>query len=143
VVQSKCNAVSPGARSDSPLRGDAETAVLETTAAWNRFAPQAALEATWRLIGATNSFLEQNAPWKMEPGSEVEAVMGDALEAIRIVSILITPAMPTVASEIWRRIGLSGLPTDGDFNANTKWGLFPKGVNVEKGDPLFPRIKSD
>jgi len=35
------------------------------------------------------------------------------------------------------------LPTDGNFNDNTKWGLFPKGVKVEKGDPLFPRIKSE
>ena len=143
VVQSKCDGLSPGARSDSVLRSDAETAVTETAAAWNRFAPQAALEATWRLIGATNSFLEQNAPWKMESGPEVEAVMGDALEAIRIISILVTPAMPTVAAEIWKRLGLSGLPTDGDFNENTKWGLFPKGVQVEKGDPLFPRIRSE
>ena len=143
VVQSKCDGTSPGARSDSVLRSDAETAVTETTAAWNRFAPQAALEATWRLIGATNSFLEQNAPWKMEPGPEVEAVMGDALEEIRIVAIFATPAMPTVSAEIWKRLGLSGLPTDGNFNDNTKWGLFPKGVKVEKGDPLFPRIKSE
>ena len=42
----------------------------------------------------------------MEPGDELNAVMGDALEAIRIVAILATPAMPKTCEEIWRRIGL-------------------------------------
>ena len=44
----------------------------------------------------------QRAPWKMEPGDELDAVMGDALEAIRLVAILATPAMPGVCDEIWR-----------------------------------------
>ena len=44
-----------------------DQAVL-AVAAWQRFAPQSALEATWRLIGSTNAYLEQHAPWKMEPG---------------------------------------------------------------------------
>ena len=36
--------------------------------------------------------------------------MGDALEAIRLVAVLISPAMPSIAREIWRRIGLGGVP---------------------------------
>ena len=41
--------------------------VEEAAAAWERFAPQAALEATWRLIGATNSYLEEHEPWRACP----------------------------------------------------------------------------
>jgi methionyl-tRNA synthetase len=142
VVNTKCAGIGPAPQTTSPLRADAEAAIAEAEAAWNRFAPHSALEATWRLIGATNSYLEQHAPWKMEPGSGVDAVMGDALEAIRVVAILTTPAMPTVCREIWRRIGLTGSPTDRNFAESALWGQYPAGGTVEKGDPLFPRIKN-
>ena len=76
----------------------------------------------------------------MEPGEEVEIVLGDALEAIRIVAVLIAPAMPSVAQEIWNRIGLSGQVTDELFAERTKWGQFRGGHRIEKGQPLFPRM---
>jgi methionyl-tRNA synthetase len=143
VVGSKCGGVGPGAQPNSPLRADGESAVAESEAAWGRFAPQSALEATWRLIGATNAYLEQRAPWKMDPGAEVDAVMGDALEAIRLVAILASPAMPSVCEEIWRRIGLEGRPTDEPFAASAVWGQYRGGASVAKGEPLFPRIKAE
>jgi methionyl-tRNA synthetase len=111
--------------------------------AWEHFAPQRALEATWELIGSTNAYLETHAPWKMEPGDAVDAVMGDALESIRLVAILISPAMPSVADEIWRRLGLQGSPTAVPFTAAVEWGQYPGGLTVTKGESLFPRIQSD
>jgi methionyl-tRNA synthetase len=69
--------------------------------------------------------------------------MGDALEAIRLVAILASPAMPGVCEEIWRRIGLSGLPTDRTFAESATWGQYEAGHAVRKGPPLFPRIKAE
>ena len=143
VVNSKCGGVGPVPRPDSSLRADAEIALRESVAAWQRFAPQSALEATWRLIGSTNAYLEQHAPWKMEPGDALDAVMGDALEAIRLVAVLSSPAMPAVCDEIWRRIGLDGSPADQILEKSGVWGRYPGGRTVVKGDPLFPRMKSD
>ena len=54
----------------------------------------------------------------------------------------VSPAMPSVAQEIWRRIGLAGAPNGVPFDQVAIWGLYPGGV-VEKGTPLFPRITSD
>jgi methionyl-tRNA synthetase len=142
VVTSKCAGVGPLPQSDSSLRAVAEATTARAAEAWENFAPQRALEVTFDLVGATNAYLETHAPWKMEPGSAVDAVMGDALEAIRLVTILISPAMPSVAQEIWRRIGLSGVPDSGPFDAISTWGLYPGGP-VEKGASLFPRITSD
>jgi methionyl-tRNA synthetase len=51
--------------------------------------------------------------------------------------------MPAVCEEIWRRIGLGGSPTDQTFERSAKWGEYSGGQRVEKGAPLFPRIKSD
>ncbi|HWD95791.1 MAG TPA: methionine--tRNA ligase [Acidimicrobiales bacterium] len=142
VVTSKCAGVGPVPRTDSALKDAARSTMESAAQAWEQFAPQRALEATFDLAGATNAYLEVHAPWKMEPGDDVDAVMGDALEAIRLVAILISPAMPSVAQEIWRRIGLSGAPDERPFADVATWGQYPGGV-VEKGEPLFPRIKSD
>ena len=77
-----------------------------------------------------------------DPGPEVDAILGSALEVLRIVAILIVPAMPSTADEIWRRIGLDGSPGDEALPAAASWGGYPGGVDVEKGAPLFPRRKS-
>jgi methionyl-tRNA synthetase len=143
VVASKSGGVGPAPRSDSALRDVAQATTTGARDAWEHFAPQRALEATWELIGATNAYLESHAPWKMEPGPGVDAVLGDALEAIRLVAILISPAMPSVAEEIWRRLGLDGAPTQPTFAVSSAWGGYPGGLTVEKGESLFPRIQSE
>jgi methionyl-tRNA synthetase len=114
----------------------------ETSAAWNEGQPHLALESTWRLIRETNAELEAAEPWKAEPGPDVDAVLGAALEVLRIVSILIVPAMPATAEEIWRRIGLDGSPADQRLPEAGAWGGYPAGRPVEKGTPLFPRRKA-
>jgi len=139
VVEKKCGGLGPKPSASSPLAEIAATAVRETSAAWMAVQPSKALEATWQLIGATNSHLENHEPWKMEPGEAVETVMGDALEALRIVTILANPALPTTTQEIWKRIGLSGDISDLRIDKDTTWGQYPGGCAVVKGEPLFPR----
>jgi methionyl-tRNA synthetase len=139
VVEKKCGGLGPKPSASSPLAEIAATAVRETSAAWMAVQPSKALEATWQLIGATNSHLENHEPWKMEPGEAVETVMGDALEALRIVTILANPALPTTTQEIWKRIGLSGDISDLRIDEDTTWGQYPGGCAVVKGEPLFPR----
>ena len=113
------------------------------SAAWARWAPHEALEETWRLIGAANAELEAAEPWKMEPGPAVDAVLGDALEVLRIVAILVAPAMPSTAAEVWRRIGLDGRPRGRPAARRTPaWGGYAGGAAVVKGEPLFPRRKA-
>jgi methionyl-tRNA synthetase len=140
VVEKKCGGIGPASSANSPLAEIAATAVAETSHAWSAVQPSKALEATWKLISATNSYLEDNEPWKMEPGDALNTVMGDALEALRIVTILANPALPTTTQEIWNRIGLTGNITDLRIHADTKWGQYTGGTTVVKGQPLFPRL---
>jgi methionyl-tRNA synthetase len=142
VVAKKCDGVGPAPRSDSPLASAAEAAYEGAAAGWDAVAPSRALDATWQLIRATNAYLETNEPWRSEPGPEVDAVMGDALEALRIVTILASPAVPRTACEIWSRLGLPGDVTDQRLPGAAAWGGYPGGLTVVKGDPLFPRISS-
>ncbi|HEX2192079.1 MAG TPA: methionine--tRNA ligase [Acidimicrobiales bacterium] len=139
VVGSKCGGVGPPPTSASPLAAVAAEVYAATVEAWDRLAPSEALEATWRLVRETNAHLEANEPWKADPGPAVDAVMGDALEALRIVAVLASPAVPRAAAEIWRRLGLSGAPAEQRLPGAAEWGGYPGGLPVEKGPPLFPR----
>jgi methionyl-tRNA synthetase len=120
----------------------AETAagiVAESCRAWAEVRPSDALETAWQLIRAANAYLETNEPWKAEPGPAVDAVMGDALEVLRIVTLLAYPAIPTSAQQIWERIGLPGRVDQQRLPEAASWGGYPGGLTVTKGDPLFPR----
>jgi methionyl-tRNA synthetase len=141
VVGSKCGGTGPPPDPASRLSEVAGTVLEEASAAWGAGQPHLALEATWRLIRETNAELELAEPWKAEAGPEVDAVLGSALEVLRIVSLLCVPAMPATAAEIWRRIGLEGSPADQRLPAAGQWGGYPAGLPVEKGPPLFPRRK--
>ena len=89
---------------------------------------------------AANAALEAAEPWKAEPGPAVDAVLGDALEVLRIVAVLASPALTRASPEIWRRIGLPGRPPTRGFPDAATWGGYPGGLAVERGAPLFPRI---
>jgi len=139
VVGSKCGGVGPAPDPDSRLRAVAASVLGDTEQAWAAGQPHVALESAWRLIHETNAELEAAEPWKAEPGPAVDAVLGSALEALRIVSLLATPAMPATTAEIWRRLGLEGEPSSCRVPADAAWGGYPGGVPVERGAPLFPR----
>jgi methionyl-tRNA synthetase len=139
LVAGKCGGVGPKPDPESPLTAVARHVYASAAEAWGRLAPSEALEATWRLIREANAHLEANEPWKAEPGPAVDAVLGDALEALRIVAVLASPAIPRSAAEVWRRIGLAGTPLGERLPAAAAWGGYPGGLSVEKGKPLFPR----
>jgi methionyl-tRNA synthetase len=141
VVGKKCGGIGPGARPDSPLAAVAADAYQATAAAWANVQPSLALEATWRLVRETNAFLEANEPWKMESGEALDGVMGDALEALRIVALLASPALPATCDELWQRIGLLGKPSDQRLPEAAVWGGYLGGAEVTKGAALFPRLQ--
>jgi methionyl-tRNA synthetase len=142
VVGSKCGGVGPAPSPDSRLAGVARAVLAEATEAWNAGQPHLGLEVTWRLIRETNAELETAEPWKADPGPAVDAILGSALEVLRLVSILIVPAMPSTAEAIWSRIGLEGTAGGQRLPAAGAWGGYPGGCTVEKGAPLFPRRKA-
>ena len=140
VVAKKCGGIGPAPSADNALAHTATDVVERVTKWWDEVAPHRALEATWSLIHAANAYLEHHEPWKMEPGAELDVVMGNALEALRVVTILASPALPRTAQDLWQRLGLSGAVTDQRIPTDTAWGGYPGGCAVTKGAALFPRI---
>jgi methionyl-tRNA synthetase len=148
VVASKCGGIGPAPRpadDGNRLAALAAETVEVARGAWARTNPHEALEATWRLIHETNVELERREPWKLAAGEEVDGILGDALEVLRIVAVLASPVIPKTAQEIWRRLGLDGDVAAPGLAAAAGgalgWGGYPGGRPVEKAAPLFPRCE--
>jgi methionyl-tRNA synthetase len=139
-VEKKCGGVGPAPDPHSPLAAAARAAYTGAHSAWDVVAPGRALDATWQLIRATNAHLEANEPWRADPGPSVDAVLGDALEALRIVAVLSFPAIPTTSQLVWERIGLEGDISMQRLPVAATWGQYPGGLPITKGQPLFPRL---
>jgi methionyl-tRNA synthetase len=143
MAASYCNGVVPDARADGPLRGAAVSAFDELTACMARLDFERGFGAVWDLIRATNAYIEEQQPWALSKAGDtaaVAAVLGDCLEALRIVTLLASPLVPHACDELWHRLGLPGAPADQRLPDAAAWGLLPPGSPLEKGAPLFPRL---
>ncbi|AFS77202.1 methionyl-tRNA ligase MetG [Gottschalkia acidurici 9a] len=101
-----------------------------------------ALEEIWKVISRANKYVDETAPWilaKEEENKErLNTVLYNLAETIRVVSILIRPFMEKTSDNILRQLGL------GESKANwediKEWGKLQSGLQVQKGEPMFPRL---
>ena len=134
--------VSPDARADGPLVAAAGEAFETMQDAMRRLDFAGAFTAVWDLIRAANAFIEDRQPWALNKAGDATAVaevLGDCLEALRIVALLASPVIPNAAGELWRRLGFDDRPGDRRLPDAAKWGGMPAGARLDKGAPLFPR----
>jgi methionyl-tRNA synthetase len=140
-----CGGVVPEERENGPLTASAEKAFTTLTASMEKLDYSGGFGAVWDLIRDANAYIEDRQPWALDKAgdaSAVEAVLGDCLEALRIVALLASPLVPRASAELWRRLGLAGLPAEQRLPEAAAWGGLPAGSELEKGEPLFPRIET-
>ena len=64
--------------------------------------------------------------------------MYNLCEAIRIISILVSPFLPHTAPKIQAQLGAPAAVLS--WEQAGEWGLLPAGFSVQKGEIIFPRI---
>ena len=143
MTESKAGGIGPAPAPDSPLRASVAASCEAAAKAWEQVQPSVALDATWQILRDANEYFQRMEPWKLPEGEEVNAVLGDTLECLRIATILASPAIPDAAAVAWQRIGMTGNPADQRLPEAAEWGGYSGGAQVVRGDPLFPRIDSD
>ena len=104
------------------------------------------LEEIWAFVRRCNKYVEENAPWELAKKPEEKARLGAVLynlaESLRIITIMIAPFMPTVAAEMWTRLGLEDFENV-SFEQAGKWGLLEEDTVTVPGNPLFPKVDMD
>ncbi len=79
------------------------------------------------------------SPGRQSPVPRCRNVLGSALEALRIVALLVSPAMPDTSAEIWRRLGLDGRPRGSPPAPTTPRGaVTPAACGGEGGTAVPP-----
>ncbi len=79
-----------------------------------------ALAAIWEGVSIIDHYINENKPWKMTKKEELETVLNQSAEGIRILAKLLQPFLPSTSEKILEQFS---------------------GKKIQKGIGLFPRIE--
>ena len=103
------------------------------------------IKKVWAFISRANKYIDETAPWALakDPAKEQELanVLYNLTEALRVISVLISPFMPTTAVRIWQQLGLAQDFASVRTEDIEQWGGVPAGLHVGTPEQLFPRIE--
>lgn len=102
---------------------------------------QRGLEAIWTLIRRTNKYIDETEPWALakdpEKKERLNTVLYRLLDSLTTVASLLIPFMPETSPKMFAQLGYAG---KGFLHAG-EVNQLPAGTHVQKGEPLFPRLK--
>ena len=122
---------------DDEIKEMAQATVDKLDEHVNTFAFDAALETIWEFVRRINRYIQQTQVWtlaKPETKPRMGTILYNSLEALRFISVLISPFIPETAEKIQKQIGLS------EFDTTAEWGRLPAELTVSRGEPIFPRV---
>lgn len=103
------------------------------------------IKKVWAFISRANKYIDETAPWALakDPAKEQELanVLYNLTEALRVISVLISPFLPTTAVRIWQQLGLAQDFASVRTEDIEQWGGVPAGLHVGTPEQLFPRIE--
>ena len=126
---------------DDDLKAIAVGAAAKVEEQMDKFAFNMALEEIWIVVRRANKYIDEKAPWVLakdpEKKPELDTVLKNLAETIRIISILIYPFMHTTSKEIRKQMGLwySDVVWEDAFEFEMMYG-----EQVKKGPAIFPRL---
>jgi methionyl-tRNA synthetase len=118
-----------------------------------------ALAALWEFVGEANRFVEAEQPWALaktakgdgtdagDARERLEGVLGDLVEAVRLVSLAVAPAMPSIAPRALAQLGYPyAYAADGNGGPplleELAWGRHAVVAgSLGAPEPLFPRLE--
>ncbi|MEJ2656476.1 MAG: methionine--tRNA ligase [Desulfobacterales bacterium] len=109
-----------------------------------KFAFNKAIMAVWEFISHMNKYIDLTTPWvlakKKSSQKQLEVVIYNLLESLRIISGLIYPVMPDTAETMQKHLGIG--PKKQVFNLDVlkTWKTLAPGTKIPKSITLFPRI---
>lgn len=105
-----------------------------------------AIDSIWGIISRTNKYIDETMPWALAKNEETEklsSVMNHLVENLRIVAILIKPAMGETFEKILTQLGINKEEYK-EYDTIKEYGKTVKDAKViEKGEPIFVRLDSE
>lgn len=138
--------VKPGAPEgvDNDLREMAINTAREVTNHMDNLELSNALSTIWRFVSRTNKYIDETMPWALAKDESTKerlaTVMFNLAEAIRFITVMISPCMPMLPVKIWNQLGITDFEGIQTWDSLLTWGNMPIDVQVQRGEVLFPRI---
>jgi methionyl-tRNA synthetase len=112
----------------------------------NNFKFNHALENVWKFITHCDQTISDKKPWEMakeDKQKELENLLYHLCESLRHIAVLIWPVMPQTSEKILSNLGLeSAKELKRGVAELQRWVELTVGNNIQKGDPLFPRLNN-
>ena len=129
---------------DEDLKAQAKSSREHFEAEMDKMQFHEALENIWKLIRRTNKYIDETMPWALAKDEakkdELDTVLYNLCESIRIISTLIRPMMETTANKIYDQLGIAGQEELINWESTNTFGLIGENTKVHKGEALFPRL---
>ena len=112
------------------------------------------LEEISREAAVLDSTLTSRAPWKLaskvaegnvEDKLELEAILYNAAEFIRVLTAVLYPFLPYATAQVWIQLGLGSIEGAAHKNElkNLEWGGLKPGTKLGELGPIFPRAPKE
>ena len=126
------------------LESNAGDAIETYETSMEAFEFHKALAAVWEFISRMNKYIDVTAPWvlakKKSSRRQLETVIYNLLEGLRIIAGLIYPVMPGTAATMQKHLGLDAQASFYHLSHLKKWKSLACGTQLPKSIALFPRI---
>jgi methionyl-tRNA synthetase len=123
------------------LKADADKMTTTYRARMIELDFSAALEHVWGFVTRANRYVEESKPWALakDPGqaARLDSVLYNLAESVRLISVLVTPFVPTTAEQIRTQLGVAEKLTV--FAEEIVWGRLAPGTKIGQIAPLFPK----
>ncbi len=127
-----------------PIDSELSEFALETAkdyiAAMDEYKTADALSAVMSLARRSNKYIDETMPWALAKGEDkqdrLKTVLYNLVEAIRFITVLLKPVMPSSCDSIFAQINAD----ETEFSSLDSFGKTKPGVHVGKATPLFSRI---
>ncbi|MGH9691469.1 MAG: methionine--tRNA ligase subunit beta, partial [Candidatus Acidiferrales bacterium] len=127
---------------DNPLRQNGAHIVDAVGRHFENFHFSEAVQEIWQIISLVDFMLVQQKPWaRIREASErsaIGAVLYEAAEALRFVTVLAHPVIPEATEKIWAQLGQPGKLGEVRID-QLQWGGLKPGTKIGKPEAVFPR----
>ncbi len=110
----------------------------------NAFQFSNGLAEIWKLIGECNKYIDVTQPWVLGRSEEGKPRLGTVLytlaECVRRVAVMVGFVMPRTPERIFAQLGVTDEAIKTWDSVLAPFGQLPAGIQVKKGEALFPRL---
>ena len=127
---------------DKDLEESIEKAVKEHERLVGEFEFANSIQAIWDLIGRTNKYVDETAPWNLakEDPEKLASAMNHLAGSLKVIAILIRPFLKETSNKILTQLGLD---TDVSYENIKDYNKFNNIKVIEKGEPIFLRLDAE